>query len=134
VLNSQAHLPLQFENERLVKENNTLHLQLIQQKEALDSVELKWKSSMRSVQNEAQDLVYLNSQKDIKLKEADNELLKMKSKLNKVLSKLYMPGQDQVLGGMNSVGLPHNVIRGAQQVMEMNHHLDSENAEGEESP
>jgi hypothetical protein len=35
---------------------------------------------------------------------------------------------------MNSVGLPHNVIRGAQQVMEMNHHLDSENAEGEESP
>ena len=35
---------------------------------------------------------------------------------------------------MNSVGLPHNVIRGAQQVLEMNHHLDSENAEGEESP
>jgi hypothetical protein len=33
---------------------------------------------MRSVQNEAQDLAYLNSQKDIKLKEADNELLKMK--------------------------------------------------------
>lgn len=26
VLNSQAHLPLQHENERLVKENNTLHL------------------------------------------------------------------------------------------------------------
>lgn len=45
-----------------------------------------------------------------------------------------MPGQDQVLGGLNSVGLPHNVIRGAQQVLEMNHQLDSENAEGEESP
>lgn len=78
VLNSQAHLPLQFENERLVKENNTLHLQLIQQKEALDSVELRWKASMRSVQNEAQDLAYLNTQKDIKLKEADEEILKMK--------------------------------------------------------
>lgn len=46
-----------------------------------------------------------------------------------------MPGQDQILGGMTSMGLPHNVIRGAQQVMDMNHHLDSENAEGsQESP
>jgi hypothetical protein len=53
VLNSQAHLPLQFENEHLVKENNTLHMQLIQQKEALDSVELRWKATMRSIQNEA---------------------------------------------------------------------------------
>jgi hypothetical protein len=33
---------------------------------------------MRSVQNEAQDLAYLNTQKDIKLKEADEEFLKMK--------------------------------------------------------
>jgi len=55
-----------------------LHLQIIQQKEALDSVELRWKASIRSVQNEAQDLAYLNTQKDLKLREADAELLKMK--------------------------------------------------------
>jgi len=42
------------------------------------------------------------------------ENLKIKQKLDKVQAKLYMPGQDQVLGGMNSLGLPHNVIRGAQ--------------------
>ncbi len=34
---------------------------------------------------------------------------------------------------MNNIGLPHNVIKGAQQVLEMNHQLDSENGEGEDS-
>ena len=46
-LNAQAQLPLQHENERLVKENNTLHMQLIQRKEALEQVELRWKSTLR---------------------------------------------------------------------------------------
>jgi hypothetical protein len=35
-----------------------------------------------------------------------------------------MPGQDQIVGGMSSNGLPHNVIRGAQQTIEMNHGVD----------
>lgn len=34
-----------------------------------------------------------------------------------------MPGQDQIIGGMSSTGFPHNVIRGAQQSIEMNHGL-----------
>lgn len=42
-----------------------------------------------------------------------------------------MPGQDQVLGGMNSLGLPHNVIRGAQQIIDMNHGMDGDQGEGE---
>ena len=69
---------------------------------------------MRAIQNEAQDLAYLNLQKDAKIKEFQEENLKIKQKLDKVQAKLYMPGQDQVLGGMNSLGLPHNVTRGAQ--------------------
>lgn len=94
VLNAQAQLPLQHENERLVKENNTLHLQLIQRKEALDSVDLRWKATLRQAQNEAQDLSFLNGQKDARIRELETEVLRMKQKLDKVLAKLYMPGQD----------------------------------------
>ena len=32
---------------------------------------------------------------------------------------------------MNSLGLPHNVIRGAQQIIEMNHAMDGDHGEGE---
>lgn len=92
MLNAQAQLPLQHENERLVKENNTLHIQLIQRKEALDQVDLRWKSTLRQAQNEALDLAFLNTQKDARIKDLESETLKMKQKLDKVLNKLYMPG------------------------------------------
>ena len=51
-LNSQSHAPLAAENERLVKENNELHMQLIQYREQVDGSELKWKASCRQAQNE----------------------------------------------------------------------------------
>lgn len=92
MLNAQAQLPLQHENERLVKENNTLHIQLIQRKEALEQVDLRWKSTLRQAQNEALDLAFLNTQKDARIKDLESETLKMKQKLDKVLNKLYMPG------------------------------------------
>ena len=31
------------------------------------------------------------------------------------MEKLYMPSQDQIIGGMNSDGKLHNVLRGATQ-------------------
>ena len=40
-------MPLQKENERLVKESNTLHLDVIKSREELESVDLKWKGAMR---------------------------------------------------------------------------------------
>jgi hypothetical protein len=59
----------------------------------------------------------------------------MRQKLDKVQSKLYMPSQDQIIGGMNSAGQPHNIIRGAAQNFEMNRPLEHEfTGEGEESP
>lgn len=54
-----------------------------------------------------------------KIKEQEAENLKLKLKIDKVLQKLYIPGQDQIIGGMNSTQMPHNVIRGAQQQIEM---------------
>ena len=59
-LNTQALIPLQKENERLVKENNDLHFQIIKRKEEAESVELRWKGVLRQSQNEAQDLHFLS--------------------------------------------------------------------------
>lgn len=43
---------MQKENERLCNENNQLHLDVINFKEEKDQSDLKWKSSMRQLQNE----------------------------------------------------------------------------------
>ena len=51
-----------------MKENNTLHGEVIKHKEAVDAVELKIKSQLRTLQNECQDLRFLVDQKDIKMK------------------------------------------------------------------
>jgi len=40
-------MPLQKENERLVKENNDLHFQMIQHREHADGADLKWKAQCR---------------------------------------------------------------------------------------
>lgn len=103
-LNAQAQLPLQHENQRLVKENNELHRQLIDRREAADQVDMRLKSTLRQASNEASDLSFLNQQKDVRIAALESELLKMRQKLDKVQSKLYMPSQDQIIGGMNSSG------------------------------
>ena len=75
----------------MVKENNDLHFQLIKKKEDADSVELKWKAVIRQSQNEAQDLRFLVSQKDFAYQKLENEHLKLRMKLDKVMEKLYLP-------------------------------------------
>jgi hypothetical protein len=40
-------MPLQKENERLVKENNLLHFDVIKAKEELEQIDLKWKGTIR---------------------------------------------------------------------------------------
>ena len=58
-LNQQALMPLQAENERLSKESNLLHFDIIKAKEDLEQVDLKWKGSLRQLTNECQDLRFL---------------------------------------------------------------------------
>ena len=113
-LNSQSMAPLQKENERLVKENNSLHFQLIGSKEHADGAELKWKSQARQTMNEVQDLRFLLTQKDATISKLDQENAKLRQKLDRVMEKLYMPSQDQIVGGLTSEGKVHNVIKGAQ--------------------
>ena len=114
-LNGQSMAPLQHENERIVKENNDLHFQLIQYREHADGADLKWKAQCRQTQNEVQDLKFLLSQKDSQIAQLDAENVKLRQKLDRVMEKLYMPSQDQIIGGLNSDGKLHNVLRGATQ-------------------
>ena len=64
-------MPLQKENERVLKENNVLHMEVIKAKEEVEQVDLKWKSTLRQIQNESQDLRFLVEQKDLKIKKLD---------------------------------------------------------------
>lgn len=94
LLNGQSMVPLQKENERLVKENNDLHFQLIQFREHADGSDLQWKAQYRQTQNEVQDLKFLLAQKDASIATLDAENVKLRQKLDRVMEKLYMPSQD----------------------------------------
>ena len=63
--------------------------------------------------NEVQDLRFLLTQKDANISKMSEENAKLRTKLDKVMEKLYMPSQDQIVGGLNSQGVAHNVIKGA---------------------
>ena len=90
-LNQQSLAPLQKENERLTRENNQLHLDIIQAREQSHEVDLKWKAANRQLQNESRDLRFLVESKDAKIKALDREVAKMRGKLEKTLSKMYLP-------------------------------------------
>ena len=131
-LNSQSMAPLQKENERLVKENNSLHFQLIQAKEHADESSLKWKAQSRQSMNEVQDLRFLLTQKDANISKLSEDNAKLRTKLEKVMERLYMPSQDQIVGGLNSQGMAHNIIKGAQQSFELTGALNSQKVAGGE--
>ena len=116
-----------MENERIVKENNDLHFQLIQYREHADGADLKWKATCRQTQNEVQDLKFLLAQKDSQIASFDAENIKLRNKLDQVMEKLYMPSKDQIIGGLNSDGNLHNVLRGATQGFELSQNLAADN-------
>jgi len=49
------------------------------------------------------------------------------------MEKIYMPSQDQIIGGLNSDGKLHNVLRGATQGFELSHNLGGTTEPHEES-
>ena len=70
---------------------------------------------------------FLLAQKDSQIATFDAENIKLRQKLDRVMEKLYMPSQDQIIGGLNSDGNLHNVLRGATQGFEMSQNLAPNN-------
>jgi chromosome segregation ATPase len=130
-LNQQSLAPLQKENERLTKENNQLHLDIIQANEHSEEVDLKWKAANRQLQNESRDLRFLVESKDAKIRALDREIAKMRGKLEKTLAKMYMPSQDEVVEGLAGDILERGELNvmakagGHQQEFELNHPVNN---------
>jgi len=82
-------LPLQKENGRLLKENNELHYELIKVKETCEFQENRWKSSLKTLEGEKNDLKFLISQKQGGLSRLEEENQALKQKLDVILSKAY---------------------------------------------
>jgi chromosome segregation ATPase len=82
-------LPLRNENAKLLKENNELHRELIKLKEDLDSKELSLGQSIRKLEAEKEEAKFLLSQKDIHIRNIENESEGLRKKLNEVLNKVY---------------------------------------------
>ena len=59
--NSKLVLPLKKENERLVNENNDLHLTVIKSKEITEESRAKWEAKVKSLEEERKDLKFVVS-------------------------------------------------------------------------
>ncbi len=72
-------------------------MEIIGAREEKEAVDLKWKAANRQLQNECRDLKFLVESKDNKVKALDREISKMRAKIEKTLSKMYLPSQDEVI-------------------------------------
>ena len=59
IKNSKLLLPLKKENERLVSENNELHLTVIKSKEIVEESRVKWETKVKSLEEERKDLKFV---------------------------------------------------------------------------
>lgn len=65
------------ENERVVKENNELHMKVIKLKEECEQRENAMKAKLKQTQNERDDLSFLSNQKDLKIQELDKIIVEL---------------------------------------------------------
>ncbi|KAM3134438.1 hypothetical protein pb186bvf_013404 [Paramecium bursaria] len=79
-INSAKHeqvlVPLKKENQRLVNENNQLHMAIIQVKEECEQKDTKWRTQVKMLEGERNDWKFMLNQKNIQEKKIQDELLK----------------------------------------------------------
>ena len=108
-----------------------MHLDIIQAHEHSEEVDLRWKAANRQLQNESRDLRFLVETKDAKIRALDREIAKMRGKLEKTLSKMYMPSQDEVVEGLAGDILERGELNvmakagGHQQEFELSHPVNN---------
>lgn len=85
--------PLRREVEKLTRENNDLHFEIIHMKERVDSSEIKWESSLRSLEDQKKDLRFVLDQKDAKMSQLNRDNENLRIRVEELLSKLYLPSK-----------------------------------------
>lgn len=78
-----------------------MHGDIITIREEKEANELKWKVTGRQLQDEIRDVKFLADAKDGKIRSLEQELVKLKSKLQATLEKIYLPSQDKVVDGLS---------------------------------
>ena len=95
-----AIVPVKAENERVIRENNALHKEIIEVKERYEEDNQKWKKRTRLVEDERDDYAAVVAQKDYKIKEMELINLQLKEKLDQVMSKSLWPSTTEILKTM----------------------------------
>ncbi|XP_067662962.1 centrosomal protein of 135 kDa-like isoform X1 [Haliotis asinina] len=75
--------PYKLDNAKLVRENNEIHLQLVKQKEDMDTAVRELKASLRKLEHENADLKFLNNQYVHKVRQLEKEA---REKADRILS------------------------------------------------
>ena len=83
-------LPLRNENLKLTKENNDLHSQMIKLKDDIDIKQGSRANAITTLENEKEELKFLITQKDEKIKSLESQSEALRSKLNDMFNKTCM--------------------------------------------
>ncbi len=79
--------PLRKTNQRLIRENNQLHADLIKREETEAEKEKKWAEKMRKIENETNEVRFMNTQQNHKLRALELELSKEKKRVEELLQR-----------------------------------------------
>jgi len=79
--------PLKIENQKLLKDNNELHVEIIRVKEDIDKNSNSTFMTIKRLESEITDLRFTNQQKDKKLKDFEVEMYNLRSKHEELISK-----------------------------------------------
>jgi len=109
--------PLKKENERIIKENNDLHLKVIQLKEDCEQREASLKAKAKQAVAERADLQFLSQQKEIKIQTLDRVVAEMQAKLEKALAKVFSPAANDIVKGLKKeINQQENIIARKQEM------------------
>lgn len=125
VLSRSQVLPLRHENERLVRSNNGLHINCVRLTEQLEEKERIYSSKFRKLATAHSDLKFLYNQKNRKIQDLENTVVKLQDKIDELLetkqssknmldiSARVSPSTQSITPQVNNAGLPPHMARGA---------------------
>lgn len=79
--------PLRKTNQRLIRENNQLHAEIIKKDEAEAEKEKKWGEKVRRAEGEASELRFLNTQQAHKIKAMEQEVARERKRVEELLQR-----------------------------------------------
>ena len=101
----------QREVSRLGKENNKLHIEIMNIKETSSASQEKWRVSLKKLETEVNDLKILVSIHQTRYSELESEKDELKTRLDAVLTKIYNPANERGLNDPSLSIREQNLIR-----------------------